>query len=246
MKKRIVIIIGLLVAVASYTNAEKFKSSDQEVLSRAFENSKSKLECFNTSYSGKTGDKFLNIEQLGERAKEYIDILDIEKVEKEVVEEKNMNQISIYGQVGDGENITLIFYSYIDEDKRGESTIFIDVSGSSNYKKFVDIGSKISKVLKEDNIKADNASCIIGTYKGQLEDEHKMRIIAELVSSTKSEEVESLVEDSVMSYSLFSKNIDDYIYSGKNRVNLNIAIRYNEYKDETYIFIASPIITMGY
>ncbi len=157
-----------------------------------------------------------------------------------------MNQISIYGQVASGEEIALIFYSYLGEDKTGKSTIYIDASGSDNYKKLEDIGSKISGMLGKQNIKTDNTSCIIGTYKGELKGQYKMGIIESLIHSTKSKEVESLVDENMMSYSLYSNHIDDYIYSGRNKVNLNIAIRYNEYKDETYIFIASPIITMGY
>ena len=29
-------------------------------------------------------------------------------------------------------------------------------------------------------------------------------------------------------------------------MNLNIAIRYNEYEEKTYIWIGTPIITIGY
>lgn len=246
MKKRIGIIVLLLVTVISYGSAEKLKESDQEVLSNAFEDSKSRLELFNTSYYGKTSDKFLSLNQLEKNATEYIKLLDIEKVEKQTIEEDKMNQVSIYGQVEEGEDITLVLYSYSGEEGKTESTIFIDVAGNEDYKKLADIGSKVEKTLKKQSISMDNTSCIIGTYEGQLKDGYKMRLIEKLIASTKSKQVESMVEEDIMSYSLYSENIDNYIYSGKNKVNLNIAIRYNEYRDESYIFIATPIITMGY
>ena len=244
-EKKMAIIILLLVTAISYASAEKFKASDQAVLSRAFGSSKSRLECFNTSYHGELNDKFLNQIELNEIGKKYIDLLEIKEIERDIIEETNINQISIYGQGDDGENITLILYSYLGEEKSA-TTIFVDISGNQDHKRLLDIGSKMTKILKKEKIKTSNTTCIIGSYRGKLKDKDKMGIVESLIKSTNSEEVESLIEDSVISHSLYSKDIDEYIYSGKNKMNLNIAIRYNEYSDETSILIASPIITVGY
>ena len=50
----------------------------------------------------------------------------------------------------------------------------------------------------------------------------------------------------ITSYTVFTPYIDNYIFFFRKRVNLNLAIRYNEYENRTYIWIGTPIITTGY
>ncbi len=54
------------------------------------------------------------------------------------------------------------------------------------------------------------------------------------------------MEDDILSFSIFTPYIEEYIYTGSRKMNLNIAIRFNEYEDKTYIWIGTPIITIGY
>jgi len=51
------------------------------------------------------------------------------------------------------------------------------------------------------------------------------------------------MEDDILSFSIFTPYIEQYIYTGSRKMNLNIAIRFNEYEDKTYIWIGTPIIT---
>ncbi|OZV13462.1 hypothetical protein CIW83_04260 [Tissierella sp. P1] len=51
---------------------------------------------------------------------------------------------------------------------------------------------------------------------------------------------------SLVSYTAYTPLIESSIFSGEKKVNLNLAIRYNENEDKTYIWIGTPIITTGY
>ena len=186
-------------------------------------------------------------DELEKVSKDILEPIEFKEDYREVIEESKITKISIYGQVKDNENISLIMYSYLDQDSnKSKTTVFIDISGNKYSKRTVEIESKLSQALVKQNIKPKITTCIVGAYDGQLEDKHKKEIVKKITSLTQAKEVESLVNDDIISYSLYTKNIDNYIYSGTNKINLNIAIRYDEYKNQTYIFIASPIITMGY
>ncbi len=246
MKKKGIIIFLLLVLFINYANAEIVKVKNEELIIESFKETNSKLKSFNISYNGVVNDRFMDKDEAENISTEILKSIEFKEDYREVVEDSKMTKISIYGQVK-GENISLIIYSYLDDsNNKGKTTIFVDISGNKDYKRVVELGSKMSKTLMQQNIKPKITTCIVGAYDGQLEDKHKKEILKKITSLTQSKEVESLVNKEITSYSLYSKNIDNYIYSGTNKINLNIAIRYDEYRDESYIFIASPIITMGY
>ena len=247
MKKKGIIIFLLLVLFINYANAETVKVKNEELIIESFKETNSKLKSFNISYNGVVNNRFMGKYKLEEISEDISKAIEFKEDYREVVEESKVTKISIYGQVKDDKNVTLILYSYLDEtENKGKTTIFTDISGNKDYKGTVELGSKLSEILGEQNIKPKITACIVGAYDGQLEDKHKKEIVKKITGLTKGKEVESLVNNQVTSYSLYSKNIDNYIYSGTNKINLNIAIRYDEYRNQTYVFIASPVITMGY
>lgn len=244
MKKIIVALLFIL--FVNFANAESVKEKNEKIIIKAFETSKSDFTSFNVNYSSNLNDDFLSIDKLGEKADEFIHSMGIKERYREVSEESNMSKISIYGQVAN-ENTTLILYSYLDKkDEKGETTIFIDINENEDYKNIEEIRRIVSETLEKQKIKPKITSCIIGSYEGQLKGEHKMEIVKKLTSLTDARVIENIANNELISYSLYSKHIDNYIYSGTNKINLNIAIRYDEYRDRTNIFIASPIITTGY
>ena len=246
MKKGIIILL-LLVTIMNYASAEAIIHRNEEVVIDSFKESKSKFKSFNVSYNGSIKNKFMNFKELDQISKEVTESIGIREDYREVTEESKMNRISIYGQVDGNKNITLVCYSYLDSKHgKGETTVFIDINESKDYAKLEETTRKVSKALEKQKIKAKITSCIVGSYKGKLSSEYKVDIVESLIKTTKSVEVESLNNNHLISYSLYTKSIDNYIYSGRKKINLNIAINYDEYRDQTNIFIASPIITMGY
>ncbi len=246
MRKKGIIIFLLLVLFINYANAEIVKVKNEELIIESFKETNSKLKSFNISYSGVVNDKFMGKSELEKISRDILEPIEFKEDYREVIEESKMTKISIYGQVKDNQFITLVAYSYKDLNNKCKTSIYIDINENNDYKRTVEITSKLSQILGKQNIKPKITTCIVGSYDGQLEDKYKKQILKKITSLTQSREVESLVNDDITSYSLYSKNIDNYIYSGRKKINLNIALRYDEYRDQTYIFIASPIITVGY
>lgn len=247
MKKRGIMILLLLITFINYAGAEILHKKDEALVLETFEKTESDFKSFNMSLNGEINNEFMKLNELEKMTEKYIHDLNFKENYREVIEEEHISKVSIYGQVGQSENITLIFYSYLDKkNDENLTTIFIDINESKDYEEIEEITSKISKTLELYDIEARNTSCIVGVYEGKLGSEYKNEIIKDLTKQTDSKQVENLIEEELISYSLYSKYIKDYIYTGNNKMNLNIAIRYDEYRDQTNIFIASPIITTGY
>ena len=246
MKKKAIIIFLMLAIFINYANADIVKVKNEALIIQAFEETGSELKSFNISYNGVVNDKFVGKIELEKICSEILESISFKEDYREVVEESKTSKLSIYGQVKDNQFITLVAHSYKGLDNKSKTSIFIDINENNDYKRTVEITSKLSEALGKQNIKPKITTCIVGAYDGQLEDKYKKEILKKIINVTQGRKIESLVNDDLTSYSLYSKNIENYIYSGTDKMNLNIAIRYDEYRNQTYIFIASPIITMGY
>lgn len=247
MRKRGIMVVLLLVTLINYAGAEVLHKKDDQLILETFKKTQSNFKSFNTTFSGEINKEFMSLNSLKKMSKRYINDLNFKESYRETIEESNISKLSIYGQVGQCENISLIFYSYKDKTK-GENltTVLVDMNESKDYEIIEEITSKLSKTLELYGIKAENTSCIVGLYDGKLESKYKNEIVEQITDFTDSKQVESFVEEELVSYSQYSKHIRDYIYTGNKKMNLNIAIRYDEYRDQTNIFIASPIITRTY
>lgn len=89
-------------------------------------------------------------------------------------------------------------------------------------------------------------SCITGSFEGKLTDEQMNDVSKTIFKGAGARKVEGIRERNLISVSAYSPIIDDYIKVDDNKVNLNLAIRYNAFEDRTYIWLATPVISTEY
>ncbi len=82
---------------------------------------------------------------------------------------------------------------------------------------------------------------INGQYKGELGTEQKDVISMELLEKLKAEVVVEHREDTYVVYA-YTPLIEEYKKVGKDKINLTIAIVYNEEKDITEVLLATPLL----
>ena len=164
---------------------------------------------------------------------------------KEYIKDHNFNQLLIQG-VDDRENfITISLSSYKIEDS-GETSLYINLINSKHFIENNDIILKVEKIFDKYDKAVNVTSCIVGSIDGNIDMNTGKKKILDMTEDVKGRVVEKYEEDGIVSYSIFSPLIDEYIYTGNRKMNMNIALRYNELEDKTYILIGTPIITIGY
>ncbi|QEK13213.1 hypothetical protein FQB35_13555 [Crassaminicella thermophila] len=152
-------------------------------------------------------------------------------------------QIYIEGKSEEGGTIRIIVQGTEYEDIK-ETNLVIDVVEN----KLIDL-NVLSEKIKEalgSYGKVIITSCITGSYAGELEDAEKEKVAKKIMESLQAEEIEGFREENIISIVGFSKKIKDYISYDGHKVNINIALRYNSYEKKTYLWIATPLITIGY
>lgn len=182
-------------------------------------------------------------ERLGIRGHENLD----EYYFEELIEEDGFIQLLVQGVDKEEKFITFSLTSYeYEKDNLRETSLFVNVKNKSQIIEINDIILEIEKIFEGYNKPINITKCVIGLFDGDMDLE---AVDSKLLNTTKTirgKLVEEYKEDGVLSYSLYTPYINEYIYTGSERMNLNIGIRYNEYEDKNYILIGTPIISIGY
>lgn len=258
MKKiKNIISIGLIILLTfinwSYADKEGLKNEDLFI--KAFEETGADFFQLNLNFSGTMFEDYKDREELS-LIMDYIikelDLIGLEEKEEAEYEDINTEafsscQIVTYGKDKDQGLFTIILYSYLDKEANtGETSIVIDITQEKDYNKLGETTRKIENLYKTYNIKSENTYCIIGTFEAELDMRNVLKKITKALSITNSSKIEGLIENEIISISAYSPDIDRFIYTGNKKMNLNIAMSYNEYEGKTYILMGYPIIAIGY
>ena len=85
-----------------------------------------------------------------------------------------------------------------------------------------------------------------GSYLGKLTLEHRNEIADQMIRKLKARVTyENRVEDFYTIYA-YTGGVKDYINVGDSKVNIQVAMNYNEVQDKTVVYLATPILNGSY
>ena len=155
------------------------------------------------------------------------------------------NQITARGTNDAGEIIVVIVYSIILDDEK-ESHIIIDIVKNKGYKDIVEYNYQNKAILGKYGSNIESTIGIVGYKAGKLSKIDTQKNMKAITNSLKAKKVEEIIEDSYYSTTLYTPLISQKIQYQNKAINLQIASRYSEYDDRTYLWIATPLITYTY
>lgn len=249
MKKRILLLLMCIMLTVGTFDAAAYPVrilTEEEAIITSFESTGANVFESMISCWTKINDKFLTIKQIEAEMTAVIEGINPDRatITKNVESGDQLNKIVMYCSKGNKSyNIAI---ESVKQETSGETYIVVDVSMDRSYRDLKTERQNIAKALKVDEESINFSSCIIGTYKGKLEEreaEKKSRIALQSINAKKVEGVEN---DELKSISAFSSSVGSYVVSDRSRVNVQLAIRYSSYDDKTYIWIGTPLIPMGY
>lgn len=95
-------------------------------------------------------------------------------------------------------------------------------------------------------MKADVNIYLAGEIEGQLEDSKKDWLVSAFLEAMEAEEICGSRSEEMYTIYGYTKNEQEYVYQNSEKVNVNIAITYDEENDKTRIHMAVPFITKSY
>lgn len=261
--KRVAFLTGFILILFAFSSCSGSEIKNENLLIEMTENIGAEFHQMDVNYGGKLNDSFMGIRDINIFGIELKDQLGIvgeklnantkeidEKskgyIEKTIIEE-NFNQYTIWGMNEIGSHITIIITSYKDEETgKGETTVFVDMVLNKKYEEMDDIIEKISEMLKKNGIESEVNTCIVGTFKGKLDRDEINDKITMTINKINGKIIEDYYDNSLISVSAYTPLINEHIFIGNKKMNINVAMRYSEYENDTYIWIGTPIIAIGY
>lgn len=186
------------------------------------------------------------VSDIGIIGQESDDISNGEGYIKEITDENGYRQISYYGYNKYGDKITFILTSYLDVDTNGETYLYINFMKREHFLEINDIIITVKNIYDKFGEKADITTCLIGSFDGKLDEKYVEMKGINAIDKIKGKMVDIYKDDNLVSFTAYTPYIEDNITAGEDKINLNLALRYNKYENKTAIWIGTPIIAGGY
>lgn len=246
MKKILIIAIIISILIPILTIAEK-DIDENEILVNILNDLGGELQEGETSINGVLIKKFLDKEGLNKLTNELLDKIGILEFDREEIYGDGYSQINLYSYDENNNPITLIISSYVDEDsKMDETYLYLNLINKEHFLANNDIIVKTENIFKEHNSFMEITSSVIGYINGNAWKDEIEKKAVQALRKYKGDTVETFKDINLLSYTAYTPRIVKNITIGEKKINLNLAIRYNDYEDKTFIWIGTPIITSGY
>ena len=194
---------------------------------------------------GKISEKFLTDEEMEKEIKKISQALGIETLG--LIEKRNSDTIRECMMIRPSPSAkTTIKIESIQREEKAETYAIIDIILYEGFESTLHFKECSKEILQEWGIKPTTHVTMTGTYPGKMELSEKEKIANTIMN-----------EVGVTTYQVFQTNqsyhqygytphIDEWIKVGTDKVNFDLALRYNEYEDNTYLYVATPVITVEY
>lgn len=241
------IILSLILTNFSFSQEElEGYTYQEEVLMESIENMGAEFIELDIHCSGKFSDEFMTKEEVVSLGKEFVEKLGVEgKLIEEIVEKKDFIQYKVKNRTKDSVNIIVSSYLHKGSNK-GETTIFVNPIKREKNSQINDIMKNTQDIFTQYGIKPEITTCIVGGFKGKLNRSDIDKLIAQSIKRVNGKIVDNYDEGDLISVTAYTPIFKKKIYSGNEKMNYNLAMRYNEYEEKTYVWIGTPIITISY
>lgn len=259
MKRKVIIAAVLLVLLCAVFVASNVvgvfrpQAGGGDILVKAFGCSGAAIVETNVNAYASATDVFLDKEEVTEMVKSLAEGMDLEFEQAERVENFSLdyNQLSVIGKNKEGYSVVIIVHSMdftgIEDGPGGfESNIVVDVALGGDMEELPHTERKVKDLVEGYMEGARTNCCIVGSYAERVPQDDIEAIIGSILQSAGASEVERAVYDGFVSISAYTPDIGRYVEMGENRVNLNVAMRYNSFEGRTYIWLGSPVISLEY
>jgi len=124
--------------------------------------------------------------------------------------------------------------------------LIFHLEGNQDLNKMVEYYGVLYNILKKNQIHSKINSCIQGNINGKLSSVDQFVLINDILHNLNAKEVEKLDTALVKSVSAYSPEIENYIWTNNNKMNIQIATHVNNLHQKTILTMGTPIIIVEY
>lgn len=203
------------------------------------------------------------IEAYGEYLKEYLTKQEQQELLKRIGKQLGIESgFQLEAKRTDGGSETLLYK----KAKRAETTLKLitsEIQATDNFIESrqylsieillydsVDSGfyykDKVEEILKEEGVSTKTVLNLKGSYPGRLNLDKKNELVDRLLSRVKAKTVIENRTDDLFTVYAYTALIPEYLYHEKKKVNLTVAVTFDETENTTKLYLATPVLEESY
>lgn len=125
-----------------------------------------------------------------------------------------------------------------------DTNIVVDYN-SNKDKKVEEIKNNIRNALKEYG-EVNYYICYTSSFDQNMDKKEKTKVVNSLIKKYNIDIKERYEDKNIVSVTGYTSRLKEWIKYDDKKVNINIAVRYNNYDEKTNLIIGYPLITIGY
>jgi hypothetical protein len=220
-------------------------------LSEAFLASKAHPTGFEVHDWTQVNRQFMTVRQLSILAKKLQQELRVRnaKVTQKAVGKETY--VAVRGLATDGGTVAIFLSSFQGQQGSGQTVLVIreDVSHLHPHDVHKNLSNDLETVAKataELHLSSQISACIQGYVGDRMEDGQQDKLAARVMQAVHAQRVEGIKTGLLTSISAYSPLGSTFITGNGHKMNLQIAVHYDDYHQRTNVVIGTPIITVTY
>lgn len=246
MKKIAVFMAIILWAVAIYQGIEVLNSEGEEEVIQAFHSMQMGEESSVVTSQGRYAGDYLTVEEQKLLLKTLADGLGI--VDNYDLTENNNEYGRELKLFMDGKQADTTLTFITTEQPEGESNVYnvvqylkTEIQIENSIESAFYYKDMVSLLMERYGQEIETSILVNGVYSGELSTEQKDIIVTELIEQLDAEVVAEHRQDTYVIYA-YTSMMKEYKKVGEDKINLTIAVSYDEEKDSTSFILATPVL----
>lgn len=245
MKKIWVAFIVLLWGVAGFQIIQGKAAAEENKIIQVFHTVGSEQKTSMVEYYGTYDNDYLPIEKREALLRDIAQKLGITRgLETDRTFEEKRQEISLTKKAKHA--VTTLRFITNEEGKEIKQYMIASITLDKDMESAQAHKKKLEKILDEYTKDSRSSANVIGTYDGKLDLDERNEVADGILGDMGARIVTEHRDMQLYTIYAYTTYVSDFVMQEDQAVNVNIAMRYNEEEDKTYVYVATPVLGLDY
>lgn len=245
MKKIWVAFIVLLWGVAGFQIIQGKAAAEENKIIQVFHTVGSEQKTSMVEYYGTYDNEYLPIEKREALLRDIAQKLGITRgLETDRTFEEKRQEISLTKKAKHA--VTTLRFITNEEGKEIKQYMIASITLDKDMESAQAHKKKLEKILDEYTKDSRSSANVIGTYDGKLDLDERNEVADGILGDMGARIVTEHRDMQLYTIYAYTTYVSDFVMQEDQAVNVNIAMRYNEEEDKTYVYVATPVLGLDY
>lgn len=133
-----------------------------------------------------------------------------------------------------------------DSTYRSQNYLTIDISLHNKVDSITYFQEQLEDYFNKIDVTPKTGLAITAIKNGKISDSEAKEVMTHLIEALSGEIKSLIMEKDLKNMYGYTRYVNNYVTSNGERINMDIAVSYNELEDNTYLYGAIPVITFDY